>query len=182
MSVLVAAVTLLSALTALNLFILLGVVRRLRELSTGQGLAMEPGLPSIGDRISTFTESTVDSEVITERQLREGRTLVLFLSPTCQPCLVAANRLAEWSPADRPRTVVFIQGEAGDRKVTELRRILAGAGTVATISSHSEVSRAFGGISGYPVALLVDDGAVTAVSLDLAEVLAAAERPSLVPR
>lgn len=178
MTVLVVVVTVLGVLTTLNLFLLLGVVRRLRSMSTSDS-AMEPGLPSPGDRIGAFTETALDGDVITEERLGEGRTLVVFLSPNCRPCQLAATELA--SQDALPPTIVFVHTEPDDPKFAELRGKLAHLGPIAVVSGHSAAARAFGGIAGYPASVLVADGVVVAASMDLAEVLAVT-RPELLSR
>lgn len=180
MNVLVAVIALLGGLTALNLFLLLGVIRRLREMAAGAGSPMELGLPAPGDPVGEFSEKTVDGAVITDAAVRDGRSLVLFLSPSCQPCQAAADRLVDQPAGSLPPTLVFVHTEPGDPKFAELRGKLDGIGVIAPVSGHSSAARAFGGVAGYPTSILVEDGTVTAASMDLAEILAATQVESLV--
>lgn len=176
MTLLVAAVAVLGIVTALNLFLLLGVVRRLRELPTAPGGAMlEPGLPTPGHRVGEFQEITMAGAQLTHERIRTGRSLVVFLSPNCQPCQVVADRLAEQPAGSLPPTLLFVHADAGDPKFVELRGKVAALGELALIGGHSSAAAAFGGVDGYPTTILVDDGVVVAASMLFNEVLETAK-------
>lgn len=174
MNAIVILVSLLALMTGLNLFILLGVIRRLREISSNMGADMaESGLPSAGDPVGRFTVPTVDGGMVGDEQLRRGRALVVFLTPSCPPCLTAADQLAEQADSLRLPTIVFVQADSSDPKLPQLLTTLAGVGTVALVSHHDAASVAFGGILGFPSAILIEDGTVRAASLNLSTVVAA---------
>lgn len=174
MNAILIVVGLLALLTGLNLFILLGVIRRLREISGSMAGDMEEaGLPSAGDPVGRFAVATVDGGMVGDEQLRRGRTLVVFLTPSCPPCLTAADQLAEQSDSLRLPTMVFVQAESSDPKLPQLLTTLDGVGTIALVSHNDAASIAFGGILGFPSAILVEDGTVRAASLNLSTVVAA---------
>lgn len=164
-------VTGLTVLTLLNLFLLLGIIRRLREITeefhhADSGL---PGMPEPGHVVGEFRESTLRGEPVTDEQLRSGTTLVMFLSPSCEPCKAAATRLAN-TPRPLPHTVVFLQAAPGEPELDSMLAALEGVDTIALIEPDGPAASALS-VKAYPTALLVQDGEVTAASFDLADVL-----------
>jgi len=164
-------VTGLTVLTLLNLFLLLGIIRRLREITkefhhADSGL---PGMPEPGHVVGEFRESTLRGEPVTDEQLRSGTTLVMFLSPSCAPCKAAATRLAS-TPRPLPRTVVFLQAAPDEPELDSMLAALDGVGAIALIEPNGPAASALS-VRAYPTALLVRDGEVAAASFDLADVL-----------
>ncbi|HEY0641050.1 MAG TPA: TlpA disulfide reductase family protein [Pseudonocardiaceae bacterium] len=173
MSILGVAVCLLAVLTLLNLFVLLGVVRRLRATSHGPADA-HAGLPDIGSAVPHFSESTVDGGTVTDGDLRDGPALLLFLSPGCEPCRETAGRLERQAEPLPVRLIAFVLGRRDEPAAEDMLRSLAGAGTAALIDERGSVTTAFG-VSAYPTAVMVDAGLVAATSFDYTDLLPARE-------
>jgi hypothetical protein len=89
------AVAICILLTTFNLFLLLGVIKRLRDQSErlagldSHGQPPEPMLTA-GARPGPFTARTIDDAQVSEAMFASGG-LIGFFSPTCDSC-------AEWMP------------------------------------------------------------------------------------
>lgn len=169
MNVLAVVVGLLAVVTALNLFILLGVIRRLREMSVPTG-PPESGLPTVGTAIGAFAASTVDGVPLTEEWLATGRSLVILLSPNCKPCQDAAVNLAAQRDRLPHDTVVLVAAGEGESGLDSLVESLRGIGTVAVCAEPAAVESAFG-VDGYPSAIVVRDGLVEFASFAFTDAL-----------
>ncbi|MEU7930617.1 hypothetical protein [Micromonospora echinofusca] len=82
-------------ITVFNLFLLLGVTKRLRDQSKQlahlmSNAPMPESMIAVGSRPGVFSARTVDGEQVTEAMFTSGG-LVGFFSPTCPAC-------AEWLP------------------------------------------------------------------------------------
>ena len=172
MPTLTAAVVLLAVLTIANLFILLGVVRKLREAASAPaGRPVDlPGLPALGSEVTPFREDTLTDEAFTDEHLRDGVSLLVFMSPHCGPCTETVRRLTEGRDALPARVVVLLEGESGDPDLVAFAQPLDGIGTIATFSSLGPAARAFG-VTAFPTAVLVDSGYVVDASFDYADLL-----------
>ncbi|GLF99550.1 thioredoxin domain-containing protein [Streptomyces yaizuensis] len=131
MSPLAVAVLAVGALAMVNLVLVVGVVRRLREHSEllartpGPAAGLPEGMTGVapaGTPVPAFTTGPADSPV-TDRDLADG-TLVAFFSPTCGPC---RDKLPGFVAryADRPEearhvlaVVVHESGDPGDPDTT----------------------------------------------------------------
>lgn len=175
------AVVGLAVLTLVNLFLLLGLVRRLREMAGSAGSASSGliGVPAVGTVVGQFRESTLDGGVVTDESLRDGTNLVIFLTSTCPPCRDVAAQLATPPPGlALPPTVLFLQSSADDPELAPMMGLLgefATTGTVALIEPDGPAARALS-VTGYPTALLVRDGVVAEVSFDFTSLLTPAGR------
>jgi len=167
MPVLTAVVGLLAAVTAANLFLLLGVIRRLRTMATDHALT-DLGMPEIGSQIGTFAETTIAGQPVTDEDLRHDPALLVFLSASCQPCKRTATELASRRDELPARTFVFIQAEPDEPALARMLDSLDGAGAVI-VSEHAP-RQAFA-VDAFPTVLLVDGGRVTFASFELAEAL-----------
>lgn len=179
MAYLTAAVVLVGLVGALNLVLAVGLVRRLRQHTAhlnrllAGGELSEP-LPA-GTVVAEFTATTTDGEPVS-RALLAGRTLVGFLSPTCQACaplvpgfLELAGRLG-----GRERVVAVVDTAGGADRTDEYVARLAGAVRVVVEADRGPLQEAFQ-VSGFPMFYLVDaDGTVVAAGFDLPEVTVAA--------
>ncbi|MFE3202456.1 TlpA family protein disulfide reductase [Embleya sp. NPDC059237] len=115
MSVLIAVVTLVGALCALNLVFTLGVVKRLREhteiLATVQG---DPVRLEVGAEVGEFDTSTTAGKPLI-RDLLPGPILFGFFSPTCEPCRDKLPRFVEYArrePGGRSSVIATVVGDA----------------------------------------------------------------------
>ncbi|WP_432142338.1 TlpA disulfide reductase family protein [Streptomyces sp. bgisy084] len=154
MPFLTAAVVLVGALGALNLVLVLGVVKRLRE--HGALLTGRRGAPSadieVGTPIAEFETVTEAGEPLTRASLTED-LLVAFLSPGCAPCVAKLPGLvahARSLPGGRRRVLAVVVGEPG-----EAAAFAAPLGPVAQVvieEPNGALSRAFG-VHAYPTLL-----------------------------
>src|SRR5687768_11835646 len=115
---LIALVVLVGTVAVLNLFLTVGVIRRLKE-HTGK-LA---DLPTMGaapslmlgevERVGEFAATTSDGEPVS-RDLLSGQTLVGVLSPNCSACeerLPEFVAMAETFPGGRGQVLAIVAGE-----------------------------------------------------------------------
>jgi hypothetical protein len=170
MAALAVAVGLLTVLTLLNLFILLGVVRRLRTMAKDQEAASQPDLPEIGAPVGAFAVTATDGTVITEADLASGESMVLMLSPSCKPCKETAAKLAEDRTGLPERTYVLLRADEDEPGLADMLTLLTGVGTIARYDGTAGVELAFGS-KAYPTTARVADGIVVAASTQYAEVL-----------
>lgn len=170
MAALAVAVGLLAVLTLLNLFILLGVVRRLRTMAKDQEEAARPDLPEIGAPVGAFTVTTTTGTTVTEADLSSGESVVLMMTTGCGPCKETAARLAESRAGLPERTYILLRAEADDPALAEVLPELAGVGTIALYDATAGVEEAFDS-KAYPTAMRVIDGHVAAASNKYEEVL-----------
>lgn len=175
MPFLTAAVVLVGALGALNLVLVLGMVKRLREhsaLLTGRRGAPSADL-EVGTRIGEFETVTEAAEPLTRASLTEaGDLLVAFLSPGCAPCVEKLPGFvahARSLPGGRRRVLAVVVGEPG-----EAAAFAAPLGPVAQVvveEPNGALSRAFG-VHSYPTLLRIGPDAegrpvVTSNAVDL---------------
>ena len=164
MSYLTAAAVFAGILSALNLILTLGVIRRLREhselFSAIRSRPGPPAGPTVGAEIGAFHASTVDGEELTAERVTD-ETLVAFFSPGCRPCNEKLPQFVSYArtiPGGRDRVLVTVVGdhqEAGPF-VTDLSPVAR----VVVEDVDGPLGRAFGVVS-YPMALWVapgDDG------------------------
>ncbi|GAA1737122.1 TlpA family protein disulfide reductase [Luedemannella helvata] len=164
---LVAVVVLCIALTALNLILTLGVVRRLRDHASqitdlAAGGERDPMI-AVGTRPHPFTATTVDGQPVTEANLAKGG-LVAFFSPTCSACeewiprfRVAAAEL----PGGRGQALAVVVAETPDGAADLVER-LRDVATVVVEGDKGPLATRFR-IAGYPAAARLDrDGVVVA--------------------
>lgn len=154
MPYLTAAVVLLAVLGMLNLLLTLAIVRRMR--TTHQ----QPPEPlTQGSAIRPFTTKTIDGRIVSERDLRGGRSLVGYFSPGCPPCEAARPRFVAYAAGlDRERVLaVIVDGTADD-----VADDLAAVARVVVASERDTVVEALSAY-GYPAVFLLDeDGRVLA--------------------
>ncbi|GAA3069180.1 TlpA disulfide reductase family protein [Streptosporangium carneum] len=169
MTYLVAATVLSTALTVLNLVVLLGVVARLRVL-TAAGTrgregheAPQPVLPP-GATPEAFTAVDVDGEPVDARGVR----LVGFFTPHCSLCHERMPQVLEYAERGGLRREDVLAVVIGDGE--ETAELVAELGPVARVvaeESGGTVFRAFG-VKGLPAMYLMDDqGVIRASGTDL---------------
>jgi hypothetical protein len=168
MTALAVAVGLLAVLTLLNLFILLGVIRRLRTMSATE--ALPEVLPATGTPVGPFSLTATDGTAVSDTDVATGESLVLLLSLSCTPCQETANKLVEGATALPAQTIILLRREFEEEDPENMVERLSSVGTVATFSGDDGVEGAFGS-RGYPTALRINDGVIVAASYEYAEVL-----------
>ncbi|WP_439679703.1 peroxiredoxin family protein [Embleya sp. MST-111070] len=141
MPYLVAAVVLLALITAVNLLLTLGVIRRLREPSSpahGGHAPSDPpehGLP-LGAQPEVFTATTTEGEQVSDSDVYG---MVGFFSAQCEPCHTLAPRFAEQARVmGRERVIAVIAGDD-----PELAAILAPVARVIREDYDGAVQAAF---------------------------------------
>ncbi|MEU9510864.1 TlpA disulfide reductase family protein [Micromonospora sp. NPDC048170] len=179
MPTLVSAVVFLGAFCVLNLILLIGVLKRLREHA--QQLASVNGPSSavaLGTEIGEFTVRTVDDRPLSRESL-DGETLVGFFSSTCAPCKETMPKFvahAERYPGGRDRVLAVVTGDPA--RVADFIAELRVVAQVVTNTDGDKLADAFQ-ITAFPALLHVSPDAesrlvVTANQLALGE-------PSTVP-
>lgn len=153
-------------LTLLNLVLLLGVVRRLREHETR--LAAVPGedpprlIAAAGTVVGAYATRSVDGRAVDSESPWE---LIGFFSPQCDAC---HERLPEFrrTAAGHPgRGLAVVVSDGGD--TASLVAELGSAATVVLEQHDGPLSRAFD-VRGFPAFALVDgDGTIRASGYEL---------------
>lgn len=160
-TVLLGAVLLLTALTLLNLVLLLGVVRRLREHETriagiAEGGAEPEIMAPVGHRVGDFTAETVDGRQV-DRATLGMPALVGFFSPACDVC---HERVPDFRKAAEEHLGSVLAVVIRDGKdPAELVADLDGAASVVLDEPDGPVAAAFG-VRGFPAFALVGEGGV----------------------
>jgi thiol-disulfide isomerase/thioredoxin len=146
------ALTLIGAVTILNLVLTLAVIRRLRGLSTTQASSTSEGdvLPAAGSTVGRLAQA----------DLSTGRRTVIMLTPSCPPCKeMLADLEADGS---FPESLVCVVGSGDDWQPTAGR--LPGYHVVPITEEQAEtVFR----VRGFPAVLSIEDGVVTRAAHEL---------------
>ena len=165
MSYLIAAVVIVGVLCVLNLLLVYGVIRRLREHSEllAQGPPAVPDLMARpGAVVGAFTATTVDGDEVVADDLGPG-TLVGFFSPSCPACAHQLPKFldaASAHPGGQDRVLAVVIG--GREDAAEQVAALSARARVVVAPPGAEIENAFE-VKGYPAfALLGEDRVVTA--------------------
>ncbi|MFE9613066.1 hypothetical protein [Streptomyces sp. NPDC006012] len=117
---LIAAVAFAGTLGALNLVLLLGVIRRLREhtdlLAPGATDGRELPVIAVGERVGEATAVTESGAEISTARLADA-TVVAFFAPDCRPCREKVPAFAQFArhvPGGRDRVLAVVVDAAGD--------------------------------------------------------------------
>jgi thiol-disulfide isomerase/thioredoxin len=175
MPYLVAAVVVIGVLCLLNLLLMYGVIRRLREHT--ESLAQRPArtpdiIAGAGSVVGAFTATTVDGDELAAEDLLPG-TLVGFFSPGCGACVELLPKFVDYAathPGGQDRVLAVVVGpeaETGDQMMA-----LSPKARVVVASFDAEIVKAFE-VQGYPGFALVGDARVVTVSGGLTAVAAA---------
>jgi hypothetical protein len=167
------AVVFCATLSALNLLLMFGVIRRLREheqaLAGGgpERASAPPRMLSPGEAPSDFMAVDIDGAALSRDQLAAG--LVSFFTPDCQPCearLPRFVRAAEREPSGRAGVLAVVVGDP--TQAEPMTRALAPVARVFTEMHGGALTTAFR-VSGFPATCRLDGGQVIAVEPDLTE-------------
>jgi cytochrome oxidase Cu insertion factor (SCO1/SenC/PrrC family) len=180
MSFLIALVALLAVLCLLNLVMMFGVVRRLREHTELLAAQKSGGATvSVGELVGDFEVTTVDGATLTRTDL-SGDTVAAFFTPSCQPCQAKLPHFVEFAgqlPAGRDQVLVTIAAE-DPADAAEFVAKLSPVARVVVEEGSGAVAEAFG-VQMFPTMLRVapDDSGrlvVTANKVRLDRALAVA--------
>ncbi|MEU5980127.1 redoxin family protein [Streptomyces sp. NPDC047315] len=159
---------LLGAVTALNLVLVLAVIRRLRrheeERKIRSGTYENPQSgPPTGEPLPPFAADATDGTQVTSAGLTGREAALTFLSTECSVCVAAAGDLPEFarrSGIGAAQHVVVIAG-SDEAVVEEMTAALAGVATVVREGAAGPLSTLYA-IKATPTTVLVDpDGTVT---------------------
>jgi len=163
---LVAVVILCVVLTAVNLVLTLGVIKRLRDHSDQLVHLSDPrpGPESMlgpGARPAAFTAVTLDAEHLTEADVPRGG-LVGFFSPTCDSCEEWLPRFVEAAkalPGGRDQAIAVVVAES-EAAAPDMVATLRQASRVVVEPQSGPLTAAFK-VNGFPAMFRMDDdGAV----------------------
>ncbi|MEU1375348.1 TlpA disulfide reductase family protein [Streptomyces triculaminicus] len=172
MAYLTVAVVLLALLGLLNLALVYGVVRRLRDGAADASSGNRPADEKIlgpGSAVAPFTALDTDGRPLTLGDLTEGLT-VLFLAPWCAACQellpLVAERAAAYGP-ERLLTVIEQDPQQEGGGVAEYVERLAPVARVAVAREGDELVEAFR-LTGMPVYVQMGaDGIIAATGRTL---------------
>ena len=168
--VLSGAVTVIGALTLLNLLLTLGVIRRLRDhdrrLATGgAGLPIDEAEPLIGSPLPKFAAMAIGEIQVSDRELVQGRAYIGFFSTACRPCQEQLPIFADsLTSQDRDQILIVINEDSAEpgQLATLVERADA-VGRVILENPMGPVAMAFG-VRKLPTMLMVQDGILRASS------------------
>ncbi|MFB7499269.1 TlpA disulfide reductase family protein [Streptomyces sp. NPDC056161] len=176
---LIAAVAFAGTLGALNLVLLLGVIRRLREhtdlLAQGATGGRELPVIAVGERVGAATAVTEGGAEISTARLADG-TVVAFFAPDCGPCREKVPAFAQFArrvPGGRDRVLAVVVDTVGDGSL--FVDALGGVAQVVVETPDGPLSDAFQ-VRAFPTVLRVarQGGAVVVAENRLAAELAPA--------
>ncbi|NIK61078.1 TlpA family protein disulfide reductase [Kribbella shirazensis] len=171
---LTALVVVVGIVGVLNLLLLFGVVRRLKEHD--QAIARIPyggmqNLPadsmrSPGSAVDDFTAVSTDDVAVTKESMT-AETLVGFFSASCAPCIESAPKFAAHAagvPGGKDRVLALVVADGGDDP-SELVGVLGGRARVVVEGYDGPIAAAFG-VTAFPTYCVVADGTITATALE----------------
>lgn len=162
MPYLIAAVLLLGALTAVNLLLTVGVIRRLREhteILSGQPDAFQDGIVAAGESPAPFSAVATDGSPVRLDDL-DGPALFAFFSPNCKAChqkLPDFRTEAAAFPGGRDRVFAVVARDGGD--MAEMADALSGVARVIVETDRPVITEAFQ-VKGFPAWAMVEGGTV----------------------
>ncbi|WP_426504700.1 TlpA family protein disulfide reductase [Dactylosporangium sp. McL0621] len=164
---LTAAVVVLTVLTLLNLLLMVGVIRRLRD-HTGRFTEMarsvmpEVAVVAPGSPVPAFSATTRDGDTVADTALA-GETLVGFFSPSCQPCKALLPRFADHArrfAGGRDRVIAVVVEDADLAVLEPVARVVVEEPGGAMAAAFT--------VTGFPaLAVLGAGGTVTASGMSL---------------
>ncbi len=167
---LTATVVVVAIVTVLNLLLLLGVIRRLKEHD--QAIAKIPhGAPADsmrapGSEVDEFTAVSTDDVPVTKEALA-GETVVGFFSVSCAPCVENAPKFAEHAagvPGGKDSVLAIVVAD-GDDDPSEMVGILSDGARVVVEGYDGPMATAFG-VTAFPTYAVVASGKITATALE----------------
>jgi thiol-disulfide isomerase/thioredoxin len=175
MALLTAAVVVVGALCLVNLVLVLGVLRRLREHAERldehhgrHGGERDAPMASVDGTVQEFTAVADDGTPLSRGWLG-GVVLVGFFSLSCKPCRDFLPRFVEAAtrhPGGRAQTLAVVVG-ASDEAAAPFVAALRPVATLIREDEQGPVMTAFG-VRGFPAfALVEEEGRVRASAFDI---------------
>ena len=171
---LTALVVVVGIVCVLNLLLLFGVIRRLKEHD--QAIAKIPygatqGAPADsmrapGSEVDEFTAVSTDDIAVTKEALI-AETLVGFFSVSCAPCIESAPKFAAYAagvPGGKDSVLAIVVAD-GDDDPSEFVGILGPGARVVVEGYDGPVAAAFG-VTAFPTYAVVAAGKITASALE----------------
>jgi hypothetical protein len=157
MIVLIAALVLLTAVTAGHLLLTFALIRRVRELQNRAPIPHDDGLPAPGTPVGPFSLERADGGRFGTEDLATGTTLVGFFAAGCAPCSSVVADLLDDPPSER---FVALVDSGEDEPTRALATRLGTIAEVAVVPWDSTAPSAFDQ-EGFPALLRVRDGVIT---------------------
>ncbi|MEU3454357.1 thioredoxin-like domain-containing protein [Micromonospora sp. NPDC006766] len=163
MALLTVAVVLVAALGLLNLVLMLGVIRRLREhteLLSDRPSPQAEVMLEAGSTPGDFVSTTVDGQLRTRADI-PPMTLMAFVSPACEHCEAQLPLLidrARAMPGGTEHVWIVVVGKAGP-EVDAYAAQFTGLATVFVEPGSGPLPLAFE-VKGYPAFALLDEQGV----------------------
>jgi hypothetical protein len=169
MYLLTIALVIVAALLVINLALVLGVIKRLREHSELISQALRPPatrpviIRSPGERIDGFVATTTEGQKVTNESLGKG-AVVAFFSAHCPACEIRLPEFVQHArdvPGGRAQILTVVVGQPED--VANMVKALAPIAKVVVESEDGPLSAAFG-VRGFPAICRLGEGGEIAAS------------------
>lgn len=169
---LTAAVVVVGIVCVLNLLLLFGVIRRLREHDQAiakfphGGMAQAGSMRAPGSEVDEFTAVSTDDVPVT-REALTAETMVGFFSVSCAPCIENAPKFAEFAagvPGGKDSVLAIVVADDDDDP-SEMVGVLGDGARVVVEGYDGPIATAFG-VTAFPAYGVVASGTITATALD----------------
>lgn len=171
---LTAVVVVVGIVCVLNLLLLFGVIRRLKEHD--EAIAKIPlgtmanapadSIRAPGSEVDEFTALSTDDVPVTKEALT-GETLVGFFSVSCAPCVEGAPKFAAHAagvPGGKDSVLTVVVAD-GDDDPAAMVGVLGDSARVVVEGYDGPMATAFG-VTAFPAYAVVASGKITATALD----------------
>jgi redoxin len=166
---LTALVAVVGIVTVLNLLLLFGVIRRLKEHD--QAIAQLPrgsagpaeSMRAPGSEIDEFTAVSTDDVPVTKASLT-GETMVGFFSVSCAPCVESAPKFAAHVTGGKDNVLAIVIAD-DDEDPAAMVGVLGDSARVVVEGYDGPIATAFG-VTAFPTYAVIADGKITASALD----------------
>lgn len=166
---LTALIIVVGIVCVLNLVLVFGVIRRLKEhdqaiakIPSGAGV-LSASMRAPGSEVDEFTSVSTDDVPVTKEALN-AETMVGFFSVSCAPCVENAPKFAAHAAGRDNVLTVVVAGDDDDP--AEMVGVLGGSARVVVEGYDGPMATAFG-VTAFPAYAVVADGRITATALDV---------------
>ena len=172
---LTALVVVVGIVCVLNLVLVFGVIRRLKEHDQaiakipygGMASAPSASMRAPGAEVDEFSTVSTDDVPVTNETLNAD-TLVGFFSVSCAPCVENAPKFAAHAagmPGGRDNVLTIVVAD-GDDDPAGMVGVLGGNSRVVVEGYDGPMATAFG-VTAFPAYAVVASGRITATALDV---------------